>query len=734
LVPDATQNIPDHGDAAKVFPITENPNHQLLTDVGVITSSCGVTWYNGHTFGEPFNKVTFIAEPVHNLVHADVIEPNGATFTAKRLLENKEFLASKDPWFRPVNFYVGPDGALYVLDYYRQIVEHPEWMSEEVNQSGALYNGKDKGRIYRIAPKNEKAKNDWLNQLNLARQEPKDWVKLLDHPNGWQRQTAQRLLYQNKAALPKKALQTLLKNAIHPEAKIPAMWLLNEVNGIPEKLLVQLLADFVAGVRENAIKIAELQVRKGQNLSEEVITQLLALQNDSDAKVRYQLLCSSGYIEALNDVSREVAFNDLEDPWVSFAAIAAHAGKEEQLLDNAITNLAYDSAENKATFFAALAATIANSGNRRALEKIIHFKSTAAWWQAPALAGINRLWQYKSPTLTLNENDKNALLRLVKDNSRPQLGKEAINLLSLVGFPKNEATQQLIAQAKQTLNTPKADSLARMNAIMLLSYVVPEQYKDTFLALVKDKNEFMQVAAIKALRQKADRGTCTSIIDDFQNFPSIVQEEAIALLTSQKPFIILLLEAIEKGKIPPSKLGWKRTVALMNYYDENIRNYARQLLAINEDRKAVLQNYLPVAELQGDALKGKALFQTLCATCHQAEGVQGVDFGPNLATLQSRNVHSIITEIIHPNNSIADQYQQWEISLKNGKSLTGIILQENAQQITLNQMGGQKTIISKSDVEQKVKSKLSAMPEGFENSITVEQMADLVAFIKNQTF
>jgi len=116
------QMLPDHGDACEVFPTTLNPQHQLLTDVGVVTSSCGVTWYQGGLFSKPFDAITFIAEPVHNLVHADKLVDKGATFTAGRVYHRKEFLTSTDAWCRPVNFYTGPDGALYIIDYYRQII------------------------------------------------------------------------------------------------------------------------------------------------------------------------------------------------------------------------------------------------------------------------------------------------------------------------------------------------------------------------------------------------------------------------------------------------------------------------------------------------------------------------------------------------------------------------------------------------------------------------------------
>ena len=110
----AMQQIPDHGAAAKVYPITLHPRFELLAEVGQFTWACGITFYHGSLF---------VAEPVHNLAHQDLLTDAGATFIAKRAHPDVEFfLASTDAWFRPVNFYVGPDGVLYVMD--RQTIDH----------------------------------------------------------------------------------------------------------------------------------------------------------------------------------------------------------------------------------------------------------------------------------------------------------------------------------------------------------------------------------------------------------------------------------------------------------------------------------------------------------------------------------------------------------------------------------------------------------------------------------
>ncbi len=178
----------------QVFPITHNPRFEILTDVGTLTSSCSITLpYLGGTFPSSFRHVACVAESAHNIVHCDVWSDEGATYSARRLKEKSEFIASTDAWFRPVNMYIGPDGALYLIDYYRNVIEHPEWMAADTYHAGYLYNGQKSGRIYRIVPDSASPlplpKNIRLGQASAA-----DLVQRLSSPNIWWRRTAQRLL------------------------------------------------------------------------------------------------------------------------------------------------------------------------------------------------------------------------------------------------------------------------------------------------------------------------------------------------------------------------------------------------------------------------------------------------------------------------------------------------------------------------------------------------------------
>ena len=177
--------------------------------------------------------------------------------------------------------------GLYVLDYYRQIIEHPEWMSEEINKSGALYNGTDKGRIYRIIP--EKFSSPSSKKL-LSDASIPELVQALGSKNIWWRKTAQRLLVDKKAPESVQPLVKLFKESTFAPARLHALWTLEGIGKLDTSLIINALQDPIAGMRENAIRLAEIHLKQHPSLS----TSLFALTQDDNAKVRYQLLCTLG--------------------------------------------------------------------------------------------------------------------------------------------------------------------------------------------------------------------------------------------------------------------------------------------------------------------------------------------------------------------------------------------------------------------------------------------------------
>lgn len=729
LVSEAVQDLPDHGEACEVFPITENPNHQLLTDVGVMTSACGITWYGGGAFPKPYDRdLLFVAEPVHNLVHVDKLKPQGASFVASRVQEKKEFLASKDAWFRPVNFYVGPDGALYVVDYYRQIVEHPEWMSDEVNRSGALYHGTDKGRIYRIVPKNG-LPMDWLGKLDLANKSDEELVKLLEHKNAWWRRTAQQLLFERKTTATE-ALRRVALDSKVPEARVPALWLLDGLGHTREDVLTANLKHEVAGVRQVALRIAEAHLKKIPNLEKN----LVAMADDGDEGVRFQLLCSLGFAQspAAEQARLALLSRDLGDKWVQLAAISAAAGRELDLFQLATQRFGHQPSDAKATFFAYLAATIANADQPAQLAKLVNLTTaadtTGAWWRAAALSGLQRLWQHRPPSLPLAEGPKLALLRLT-ESGPADLRRAALDLLGTTGLPASPAVAQALDRASRVAADPAAETNRRADAVRLLALRNPAAHQPTFERLLATPQPLpVRQAALTSL--DACAGSGSFVLKNWTVLPKEIQDRAVDVLLRSPQRAHQLLDAVAAKVVSPETIGWRRTVRLMNNDDVSVRNHARKVLAADGlTRESVLSSYRPALQRKGDAANGEQIFARVCASCHRLNG-QGVAFGPDLASIRNRDAGAILQEVIVPNHSIADKYEYWHLTLKNGQTAEGIIAAKTGTTLTLRQLGGQERVIARADVKSLEASKTSAMPDGLEKSISVVEMADLLRYLK----
>lgn len=755
LVADATQSMPDHGDACEIYPITQNPEHQLLTDVGVITSSCGVTWYLGGLFPEKYKNMTFIAEPVHNLVHADIIEDNGTSFIASRAFEKKEFLASKDAWFRPVNFYVAPDGALYVIDYYRQIVEHPEWMAEDMGKSDKLYNGTDKGRIYRVFPKNKKTlpKFEPLTKLN-----DKELVELLKSPNIWYRRTAQRLLLDRKNVDAVALLKEIIKKNESPESIVHAFWTLEGLGVFEEEILKWALKNENAGVRENAIKIVEYELNKklkaGADVTKAYVYQLLdidKLKSDPSPKVRYQLLCTLGFFndEQSLQVRNELLVKDIEDRWVHYAALSAAQGREIEVFDFAVKNLTNQPSEGKALFFANVSALIGLGDDQEKISQLVQkvMQNPAqenAWWQAASLEGLSKTLAYKYgksengkntnfSNSNIFQNEKKLLLSNLGIVKTTDLGKAILNLLEIIGLPDTNAFNPFVSNALAVLNDKNADEARKVLAIGLLALTQPEKYMSQIQQAINPQSPIdIQKIAMQALSKTKGTTVCSFLVQEWRNFTPEVKEEAIEVFMRNRERTFFLLTALERKQIPPTAITWHNQVRLMNNDDVSIRKKARSVLASSESNKAeILEKYKNAFDEKGNELNGLKLYNTYCAQCHQISGKLGKNIGPDLGTLRNRQPLSIALEILLPSNSIADGYEYWAVTKQNGDRIYGIISTETATAITLKDLAGKETVIPRNEIAKLSASNTSIMPTGFEQSINPKDMNDLVSFIKS---
>ncbi|MEM6843681.1 MAG: PVC-type heme-binding CxxCH protein [Bacteroidota bacterium] len=727
-IADATEYLPTYGPGAEVFPITQNPEHQLLTDVGTITSSCGVTWYLGDLFPEEYQQVTFIAEPVHNLVHADLIEPKGATFEANRLLEEQEFLASTDSWFRPVNFYVGPDGALYVMDYYRQIIEHPEWMSEEVNQSGALYNGTDQGRIYRVVPEGKNI-DKFLDNLNVGSLPSKQLVSLLENPNLWWRKTAQRLLIDRRAQEVREALETIVTTSKSAVGRLHALWTLDGLNTLSEPIIKQALTDEEAGIRENAIKLAEIHWNEFPNLKSELLT----LRNDSDAKVRFQLLCSLGSLNGpdAQSVSQKLLAEDIGDKWVQYAALSSPQGNQHWLAF-AKQHLTNNLSKAEASFVQKLGALIGLSGNPDEIAEVIQTANQESTdWHATLMQGVAQGIRYAEITPSSLLAEKKMLLKNVHSGCSANLRRASLSLLTSLGNLPTQETNSAVQRAQQAINSTSASDDWRQDALTFLGIADPDRYHNQFLSVLNPQySSNLQNEALQMLRRTEGVAPCQSLLTRWASFTPQVRENAVNVFLTEPERIHLLLAAIQQNQIDQSTVGWRRTVHLMNHDDDSIRTTARRVFAGKNADATQIDQYQAYLANPGNVENGRTVFQQSCATCHQMKGQDGNSFGPDLSTVKNRSKEAILYDILLPNRSIADGFELWQVKRPDGTEQTGIIASETPTTLTLTNLAGNKFTVDRSTITELKAASYSAMPEGLANQINEKEMNDLLTFLK----
>lgn len=730
LVSSVTQSMSDH--SAEVFPITKNPLHQLLTDLGVFTSACGITSYQGGLFPAPYDQATFVAEPVSNIVHADMISDKGASFTASRIQTNKEFLASTDSWFRPVNMYIGPDGALYVIDYYRQIIEHPEWMADDVIKSGTLYNGKNKGRIYRITPKGTAAPA-WTKGLDLGNASDVQLVEKLANPNIWWRKNAQRLLIDRKSEKAIPALEAMATNKKSELGRLHALWTLEGLGQLKTPYILQALKDAEPGVRENALRLAELHLDKDPELA----TALQSFPIDANAKVRFQLLATLGYINTpqAGQTREEILFKDLDDPWVQIVALTATSAQNGALMD-AVLKRYKPGIPAYASLVERLSTMAGRSGDTTAIKTLINKSLTtsspqSAGWQGAALKGLSEGIPGKKIAAELLP-EKKKLLHAAFNNPSVSVRQGSFRLLKRIGLPSGQASNAAMQSALRVALNQKSDTEKRKEAIDFLAFENPAKHESALKKLISAKEPMaIQMAALNTLSAIPDETVSHYLLEQWANLTPQLRNTAINTFTVNDRRIKLLLDGLEQGIIDQTSIGWPRSVGLMAQANESLRNRSRKLLTAKDDkRQTIVKKYSDALTLTGHADKGRSVFEKNCAVCHQIGGRDGISFGPDLGTIRNRRPESIMGDILDPNLSIADGYDLWTIELHSGESVQGLISSETPNAITINNHGGQKTVIDRKNIKSLKALGMSSMPAGLEAEIDQQQMADLLAFIK----
>jgi putative membrane-bound dehydrogenase-like protein len=689
-----------------IFPASEEAKrYHDFGSVGHYTSACGGMICRDPLLFGPEGSNALVCEPVHNLVQRLAVTDAGVSFSARQVFgEGKfDFFASEDRWCRPVMVREGPDGAVWIADMYRAMIEHPQFLPPVGKEEMLPHyrRGDDRGRLYRVSregmPTFQPVRFDRLNTAGL--------VAALDAPQGWCRDKAhQLLLWQNDRAAVEPLLAMAERNP-NPLARLHALCVLDGLGALPSATVAHALADSHPGVRENALRLAETR------FSPEVLAAALRLVAEPDAKVRLQLAFSLGAAnapEAGEALGRLLAAHS-GDPMM-VAAVMSSAAPHVRALVAAVAR------EIQSPMVGPLLTIALGLGDRDAIAQLLTpiLTPTANRFTPEQLSRFAHL-------LDQLAQRKNSLDRLRAGSSDDTLTR----LLDHV--------PALTAQARRTAADATAPALDRVAAAALLGRepaTLPEALPWLTGWLAPQNSTEVQTAAIHALGALAAPDVPPALARAWPGLSPATRVAALNTWLGREPWAYDLIQRIGRRELPPSTLDPTQRARLIRHDSARIRQMATKVLAPSAStRAAVMESYRPALSLHGDATRGHQIFTAVCATCHQ-RGSEGRDLGPDLLTVVGHPPEKLLGSILDPSADIQPGFSAYTCTLHTGEQLYGILASETANSVVMKLVDGTIRNVLRTQIATLQSPDVSLMPEGLEGAIDRQGMADLIAFLR----
>lgn len=670
--------------------------------VGYFTSATGITVYRGDAYPQEFYGNAFVGDVGGNLVHRKSVDTSRTTYQAQRADQNQEFLSSTDNWFRPVNFVNAPDGCLYVLDMYRETIEHPYSIPSEIKKFLDLTSGHDRGRIYRIVGPNGR-RNDVRNLASLPAAQLVDELR---SRNCWNRETAQRLIWERQDHTVVPYLETLLKSDASALAGLHALYALK---GLGQLKAVHLRTGLKAKhprLRAHAVMLSE----DLPGATAELLPIVKSLIADDDSHVRLQTALSLGEFKVDTSESLAAILADERNDADIRAAVYSSAGRQIAELGEAFVSVA----------------DLTKPRDISSLSEICRIAGAN-----PDSAPVLQLLVLT--TTSLDHRTRFALLNAVCHGLLSR-GTTLADVISEAKSPEalTEAVQQIFSEAARIVENPERDDQDRLTATETLAFAPSSQAIEALGSLLAagTSNE-LQIQAVRSLGLSASPSVGTKLLSGWRSYSPNVRREIVAAMLSVPVRLQQLLDAVEAGAIGPSEIELTARQQLMEHRAEVIQSRSRKLFGtqVNTNRSAVVEEYQKVLKIDGDRARGEIVFRRVCAVCHKV-GAIGHQVAPNLESVSNKSEADLLIAILDPNRESQPNFNSYTILTTRGRSYSGIIASESASAITLRRAEAREDVVLRSNVEEMLSSGKSLMPEGLEKELSFSDLADVIAFVK----
>jgi len=745
--PQPVVNISSYGHPAPVYPTSQPHPWRLArskqpewvkfygaaeaTANGFFTAASGQVIYQGAAFGDEYYGNHFSVDNAQNMIHRCLLVRDGAGYTVKRAPgeEEVEFLTSTEQWFRPVNLETGPDGALYIVDMYREIIEDYSAIPRYLQQQYGLIEGSDRGRIWRIvaegAPKPRK--------LDLAGASTERLVRELSNRNVQWRKTAQRLLVERGDKSAVAALAALVRKGKTPQGRLHALYTLDGLDSLEPALVEEALDDSHFAVRMHALRLAE----RWFDTHPALIQKALRLAEDQDPKVRLQSALSLGASEDEREVRAlsQLAAGYGSHPWMQAAILSSVADTAGELLQEIIERPG-DSSEAR-WLLHPIASIVGARHNNQEIGNLLATITEAqgrdpASLQVSCLKGLIEGLKRGKPQVLAARAGQSALRRLLVSPSA-QVRELALRAAGLVKLQETPEMKEALATAGKVALDEGRTIEDRQAAVGLLVGAPYALLGPTAGELLNARQPLdLQLAAIGALSSVDDPQIVSFLLANFDSYTPKVQTAVINAVFSRQNRLPKLLDAIQEGVVRLSCLDAIRRVQLSENPDAEIRRRAGALLAgqgPGKGRDEVLARYQAALAGPRDTKRGKEVFDEQCAKCHKLQG-QGFEVGPDLATVSTRADETLISDILDPSNQLTVGYRNYTVITEDGRIFTGVLAAETATGIVLRREEAAEDTILRKDIDEMAASGQSMMPEELDKEVSPKDLVDLIGYLR----
>jgi putative membrane-bound dehydrogenase-like protein len=761
LTPTVLQNIaPDY----HFEPITDKVRQ--VDWHGGFTAASNIAVYTARTYPrEYWNRTAFISDPTGHLTAAMTLHPNGADYRAQY---GWNLVASDDEWAAPIDAQVGPDGHVWVIDWYNFIVQHNPTPAGFTTGKGAAYvtplRDKTHGRIYRIVY--TKAKPE--PRLNLKDATPEKLVETLKHHNLTWRLHAQRLLVDRGKPDSGKAIADGLLKEILAEDKdahsilIHKMWALQGLGGYQTsdnaKMALSLaLRAASPDIRKTAADILAEEARRpkpGYGNSGETLpyesdpaVRLALLLHLSEVTTEeavgmnlFQLVCRQGkkpgefeWWSAIDQLDR----SEWEALTIAtcvhdshFLKWYAQVAPLKQPVPARVARLVETASRH-------LAARGSADGINRLLSNLRPAVPDAPSYTAyePIIAGLSAAWP-TGKAAKLDDESEKAIGQLLAKLPAASRGK-LLKLAATWGVKGLDAQLAEITKgAFATLANAKAtdaDRIAAAQQVIEFRPDDPDAAKSLLDAVTEKSSPALAAGIFEALSQSKAKNVGVAVVERMKDLPPAARPAAVRLVLAKSDSAKAFLDAVEKGTLRFDMLALDQRTALASHPEKDISERAKKLLALggglpSPDRQKVIEELKPILTATGSVENGKKLFTQHCAKCHKYGG-EGTQIGPDLTGFAVHPKEELLIHIIDPARSVEGNFKLFRVLTADDRTIIGILGAQTGTSVEVIDAEAKRHALAKEDIVSLKETDKSLMPEGFEKVMKPAELADLLEFL-----